>query len=124
MKFEWKKVESTTSPDLIDTASAPGKTYVRKNVSTYQTADKITMYKYEELLLTPEEYAEYVSLQDEVESPSMQMVAQNFEELSLSSLERNVQSQAEREAIGQQISNLELMILSGSDTGSTTTTTS
>ena len=81
------------------------------------------MYKYDELLLTPSEYIAYEAQEEEATSPAMQTITQNFEEISLASLEQNIQSQTEREALGQQISNIELMILSGSNSDSTTTTT-
>ena len=85
MKFEWKKAESTVSPELIDDKSAPGKTYIRKNVESYQNADNVTMYKYDELLIDSYDYAEY-------------------------------EEQSKIELLGKQISDLELIVLSGYST--------
>lgn len=81
MKFEWKKAESTVSPELIDNKSAPGKTYIRKNIESYQNADNVKMYKYDELLLTPEEYFKYEE-QSKIESLGMQIA--NLELIVLS----------------------------------------
>lgn len=98
-------------PVLLDLASSPSTVYVRKNVQKYKNADGLTVYRYDEAALTLEEYAAYQEEEAAAESLSMQLIAQNFNEVNLQNMENAIAAQEEREALGQQISNIELLIL-------------
>lgn len=64
MRIIYNKTQSTIKPELIDTNSSESVVYLRKNIleivdNTQETP--ITMFEYDEAILTKEEYQEYLA---------------------------------------------------------------
>ena len=65
MILDYKKVQSTKKPDLIDDTSSKTSVYIRKNITEKSTKNEehgtaSTSYEYEEAKLTKEEYQTYL----------------------------------------------------------------
>ena len=65
MILNYKKVQSTKKPDLIDNTSSKTSVYIRKNITEKSTKNEehgtvSTSYEYEEAKLTKEEYQTYL----------------------------------------------------------------
>lgn len=63
--MEWHKSESTVRPDEVDTTSSKTKVFLRRNIKetirdNELSENTVTFYKYEEAILTKDEYAEYL----------------------------------------------------------------
>lgn len=88
MILEFKTVEGyqETKPLELDFVSAPNRVYIRKNITVVPNRDmegreaEGTHWKYDEVMLTTEEYQQYLG---EVQSPSMELIMQRLEDLSL-----------------------------------------
>lgn len=66
MILNYKKVQSTKKPDLIDDTSSKTSVYIRKNITEKITKDEetgeaSTLYEYKEAKLTKEEYQTYLA---------------------------------------------------------------
>ena len=66
MIINYKTVQSTKKPDLIDDTSSKTSVYIRKNITEKITKDEetggaSTLYEYEEAKLTKEEYQTYLA---------------------------------------------------------------
>lgn len=66
MKIIYEKSRSNIKPELIDTSSSQTSVYLRKNItqiSIYDdfTDNEVSMYEYDEAVLSKEEYAEYLN---------------------------------------------------------------
>lgn len=80
----------------------------------------MTLWQYDEAILSREEYETY---QEEIGAPSIELVMQNIEAVTLDSTEAQLDAQAEREKLGQQMSDMELTLLESIASTSSTTTT-
>ncbi len=64
MKLDYKKSESTTKPEVIDTTSSKTSVYLRKNIVEKERDDEegntYQYYEYDEAKLTKEEYEKYL----------------------------------------------------------------
>lgn len=78
MYVNWKEAESAEEPKELDLTSTPGKVYMRRNITSAENDDGVTMYNYEEALLTTEQYEEYMS---GLQSPETIKVMQTLTEL-------------------------------------------
>lgn len=65
MQINWKKVEGTQpeKPKELDTTSSPRVVYVRRNISQevreQENSDDVTVWVYEEAIMSLSEYAQY-----------------------------------------------------------------
>lgn len=78
MYVKWRQSESTVEPKELDLTSSPGKVYMHKNITNAENEDGITMYNYDEALLTTAEYEEYMS---GLQSPETIKVMQTLTEM-------------------------------------------
>lgn len=65
MKLNYKKVQSSIKPELIDSTSSPTTIYIRQNIiekeiKNHKANNTYIMYEYEEAKLSKEEYEEYL----------------------------------------------------------------
>ena len=111
-------------PAVLDVTSSAAKVYLRKNIQQITQTDsfgnKVTLWPYDEAILSREEYETY---QEEIGAPSIELVMQNIEAVTLDSTEAQLDAQAEREKLGQQMSDMELTLLESIASTSSTTTT-
>lgn len=66
LNLDYKKVESDTMPDEIDTMSSPTTIYLRKNIHTEERQDietetTRTVYVYDEATIPRDEYNAYLT---------------------------------------------------------------
>ena len=79
IKPNYKKAQSTEFPKTLDMTSAPGKVFIRRNITEIKK-DEITYYEYEEAKLTVEEYEEYEA---EISGPFITTIMQALSEVQL-----------------------------------------
>ena len=65
LNLDYKKVESDTMPDEIDTMSSPTTVYLRRNIRTEERTDQeagetMTVYVYDEAKVPRQEYDNYM----------------------------------------------------------------
>ena len=70
---DWKQVRGTqtTRPLEVDTSSSTKTVYLRRNIEQVEIEDSqsektVTMWEYEERQMTPEEYSQYLLVQESV----------------------------------------------------------
>lgn len=68
---DWKQVRGTqtTRPLEVDTSSSTKTVYLRRNIEQVeiedgQSEETVTMWEYEERQMTPEEYSQYLLVQE------------------------------------------------------------
>lgn len=83
MQLKWRKTEGTQAekPKEIDTIASPLCVYLRKNIQQetkeQQDSDSVTVWTYEEAVLTLKEYAQYQKELADCNSLSQQELVEN-----------------------------------------------
>ena len=83
MQLNWRRAEGTQveKPKEIDTAASPYSVYIRKNiqqeVTQQQGGGSVTVWTYDEAVLTLKEYAQYQKELAECKSLSQQELVEN-----------------------------------------------
>ncbi|MCM1296420.1 MAG: hypothetical protein NC311_12855 [Muribaculaceae bacterium] len=83
MQLKWRRAEGTQAekPKEIDTAASPFSVYIRKNIQQETRAqpggDSITVWAYDEAVLTLGEYAQYQKELAECDSLSQRELVEN-----------------------------------------------
>ena len=83
MTYQHVEGTQTTRPPEIDTTSSKSLVYIRRNITEVEKEDEqgntYTVWEYDEARLTPEEYERYLQ---ELESPALDMIMQQVNDLT------------------------------------------
>lgn len=82
MQLNWRRAEGTQAekPKEIDTAASPYSVYIRKNIQQevrQQSGGSVTVWTYDEAVLTLKEYVQYQKELAECKSLSQQELVEN-----------------------------------------------